>query len=121
MKLNRWLRSFSVLDGFSDDSVEGPSSIVGDDPGVDFKGVSLLVFFNIFLFLELLKTPSDDLGASVIMRLRGAVSPLQSSVDVREQSDSGVRPQVDLAGQRGHPSVDPIVIERGELVSCIKR
>ena len=109
--------SFSILDGLSDDSVEGSSSIVGDDPGVDFKGVSLLVFFNIFLFLELLKTPSDDLGASMIMRLRGAVSSLQSSVDVREQSDSSMRPEVDLSGKRGNSSVDPVIINRRKLVS----
>lgn len=73
------------------------------------------------MFLELLKTPSDDLGASMIMRLRGAVSSLQSSVDVREQSDSGVRPEVDLPGEGCDSPVDPIVVDRGELVSCMKR
>lgn len=59
--------SFSILDGLGDDSVEGSSAIVGDDPGVDLQTISLLVFFNILLLLKLLQAPSDDLGARVVM------------------------------------------------------
>ena len=113
--------SFSILDGLGDDSVEGSSAIVGDDPGVDLQSISLLVLFNIFLLLELLQAPPDDLGAGVVVRLRGAVSAPQASVDVREQSDSGVRPEVDLPGEGCDSPVDPIVVDRGELVSCMKR
>ena len=67
MKLNKL--SFSILDGLGNNSVEGSSAIVGDDPGVDLQSISLLVFFNIFLLLELLQAPSDDLGAGVVVGL----------------------------------------------------
>ena len=119
MKLNKL--SFFVLDGLSHNSVEGSPALVGNDPRVDLQPVSLLVLFNVFLLLELLQAPPDDLGAGVVVRLGGAVAALESSVDVGEESDSGVRPEVDLAGEGGDPSVDPIVVERGELVSCMKR
>jgi hypothetical protein len=111
--------SFSVLDGLGGDSVKSSSSLVGDDSGIDLESVSLLVFFNIFLFLELLETPSDHLSAGVVVGLGCAVSSFQSSVDVGEESDSGVWSQVDLAGERGDSGVDPVLVDGGEFVPWV--
>ena len=55
--------SLPVLDIFSGDSVEGSSSLAGDDSGVDLESISLLVLSDQFLLLELLEAPPDGLGA----------------------------------------------------------
>ena len=111
--------SFPVLDILSGNSVERPSSLAGDNPGVDLQAVPLLVLPDQVLLLELLQAPPDGLGASGSVRLRGAVAALEPSVDVRKQADASVRPEVDLAGEGGHLDVDPVVIEGREFVACV--
>ena len=102
---------------FGDDSVEGASSFVGDDSGVDLEGVSLLVLLDEFLLFELLESPSDDLGAGVLVSFRSALSSVKSSVDVGEESDSGSGADVDLSGQRGDLVVDPVFVDGSEFVA----
>lgn len=60
-------RSFLVLDVLGSDSVQGSSSLIGDDSGIDFKAISFLILLDVFLLLQLLEAPSDDLGAGVIV------------------------------------------------------
>ena len=36
-----------------------------------------------------------------------------------EESDAGVRPQVDLAGEGGDLDVDPVIVEGREFVACV--
>lgn len=105
------------LEVFGDDSVEGASSFVSDDSGVDLESVSLLVLLDEFLLFELLKSPSDDLGASVLVSFGSALSSVESSVDVGEESDSGSRADVDLSGQGGDLVVDPVFVDGGEFVA----
>jgi hypothetical protein len=118
MKLNM-SKSLVVLDVLGGDSVESSSSLIGDDSGVDLQSVSLLVLADVFLLLQLLKTPSDGLSTNGSVVLRGAVAPLQATVDVGKQTHASVRPQVDLASEGSHLHVDPVVVEGSELVACI--
>jgi hypothetical protein len=105
------------LEVFSDYSVEGASSLIGDDSGVDLEGVSLLVFLNKFLLFELLKSPSDDLGAGVLVSFGSALSSVESSVDVGEESDSRSGSDVDLSGKGCDLVVDPVFVDGGEFVA----
>ena len=105
------------LEVFGDNSVEGASSLIGDDSGVDLEGVSLLVFLDKFLLFELLESPSDDLGAGVLVSFGSALSSVESSVDVGEESDSGSGSDVDLSGKGGDLVVDPVFVDGGEFVA----
>ena len=80
-------------------TVKSSSSFIGNDSGIDFQAISFLILLNVFLLLQLLKSPSDDLGAGVIMMFGSASSSLESSVEVREESDSSARSKIDLAGE----------------------
>jgi hypothetical protein len=68
---------------FSSDSVEGSATFVGNDSGINLEAISLLVFLDEFLLFELLKSPSDNLGASVVMEFRSAFSSVQATIEVR--------------------------------------
>ncbi len=109
--------SFSVFDGFSGDPVEGPLALVGDDSGVDFESVPLFVLLDVFLLFQLLEPPADDLGARVLVALGGALPPLESAVEVGEEADTSMGPEVDFASEGGDSVVEPVLIERGEFVS----
>lgn len=51
-----------LLDVLSGNSVEDPASLRRKNTGVELKRISLLVLLDKFKFLQLLETPSDDLG-----------------------------------------------------------
>ena len=72
------------------------------------------------MLLELLETPSDDFSTSVLMSFRSALSSLESSVHVGEETDTGVRSEVDLSGKRSHSVIKPVLIEGSKFVSCIR-
>jgi hypothetical protein len=105
------------LDVFSDDSVKSASSFISDDSGVDFKGISLLVFLDDFLFLKLLKSPSDHFGSSLLMSFRSDFTSVESTVDVGEESDTSSGSDVNFSGKRSDLVVDPVFIDGGELVA----
>lgn len=118
VKLNMWMyHSLLVLDVLGGDSVESSSALAGNDAGVDLEAVSLLVLSDELQLLQLLKTPSDGLGANGSMRFGGAVAALEATVDVGEEADAGVRAEVDLAGEGGDFDVNPVLVEGGKLVA----
>lgn len=100
----------------SSNSVEDSSSLGGKDAGVQLEGISLFVLLDVFKFLELLKTPSDDLGGGVIVELALAVSSVEATIEVGEESDTGVGAQVDFSGEGGDSDVQPVVIEGSVLL-----
>lgn len=51
------------------------------------------------------------------MELRSDLSSVEATVEVREQSDSGVGTKIDFASKRGDSGVDPVIVEGGKLVS----
>lgn len=93
------LGSFLILgvDEFGGDSIEGSSAFFRDDSGVDLEGVSLLVFFNDFLLFELLETPSDYLGAGVLVPGVPAGDSVLLAVDMGEEVDSSSGSDVDFS------------------------
>jgi len=114
--LNTYL-SFSILDVFSYDSIEGSSAFVWNNSGVDLQAVSLLVLLNELLLLQLLQSPSDYFSAGVVMSFRSASSSLQSTVNVGQKSDSSVRSEVNFSGKRSNSGVDPVIVQWAQLVS----
>lgn len=117
-----WLyHSLLVLDVLGGDSVESSSALARDDPGVDLESISLLVLADKLQLLKLLETPSDGLGANGSVRLRGAVSALESTIDVGQEADAGVRAEVDLAGKGGDFDVDPVIVEGSEFVAYVRK
>jgi hypothetical protein len=79
--------------------------------------ISLLVLLDEFELLQLLESPSDDLGGGVIVEFRSAFSSVETTVEVGEESDAGVGAEVDFASKGGDSGVDPVVMEGGEFVS----
>lgn len=114
--------SFLVLgvDEFGGDSIESSSSLLWDHSRVDLQLVSLLVFFDYFLLLQLLQAPSDDLWACVLVSGVSAGDSVLLAVEVGEQVDSGPGPEVDFTSECGNSVVDPVVVEGGEFVGWIK-
>ena len=51
------------------------------------------------------------------MSLAFAFSSQESSVKVGEESDTGMRAQVDFAGKRGDSNVDPVLVEGGVFLT----
>lgn len=51
------------------------------------------------------------------MSLTFAFSSQESSVEVREESDSGVRAEVDFSSEGSDSSVDPVLFKRCVLLS----
>ena len=84
---------------FGDNSVKGTSSFVSNDSGVDFEGISLLVFLDDFLFFELLQSPSDDFGTGVLMSFRSDFSSVKTSVNVGQKSNSSSWSDINFSGQ----------------------
>ncbi len=80
-------------------TVKSSSSLIGDDSSIDLQAISFLILLNVFLLLQLLKSPSDDLGAGMIMMFGSTSSSLESSVEMGEKSDSSARSKIDLAGE----------------------
>jgi hypothetical protein len=105
---------------FSNNSVQSSSSFVSDDSRVNLQSISLLVFLDDSLLLELLQSPSDNLGTGLLMSFRSALSSVKASLDVRQKSDSSSWSDVDFSGQRSNFVVDPVIIGGGELVSWNK-
>ena len=64
------------------------------------------------MFLQLLQSPSNDFGAGMVVPLRSAVSSLQSTIDVRQKSDSGVGSEVDFTSKGSNSNIDPVLVER---------
>jgi len=114
-------RSFSVLDMLSSDSVQGSSSLIWNDSGIDFKSISFLILLDVFLLLQLLKSPSDDLGAGVIVVLWGTSSSLEATIEMGEKTNSGSRAEIDLASKGGNSIVNPIIIKRSQFASYITK
>ena len=52
----------------------------------------------------------------MVVELGSDFASVEAAVEVREQSDSGVRAQVDFASEGGDSGVDPVVVERSQLV-----
>ena len=102
---------------FGDDSVKGTSSFISNDSGVDFEGISLLVFLDDFLFFKLLQSPSDDFGTGMLMSFRSDFTSVESTVDVGEESDTSSGSDVNFSGKRSDLVVDPVFIDWGELVA----
>lgn len=102
---------------FGDDSVQGASSLIGNNSWVDLKAVSLLVLLDEFLLFKLLQSPSDDLGSSVLMSFWSDFSSVKSTVNVGQESDSGSWSDVNFSGQWSDFVVNPIFIDWGELIS----
>ena len=100
----------------SGNPVEHSASLRGKDTWVKLEVVSLLVLLYKFELLQLLQPPSDDLGRRVVVELGSDFASVEAAVEVREQSDSGVRAQVDFASEGGDSGVDPVVVERSQLV-----
>lgn len=107
------------VDELGGDSIEGASAFLGDDPGVDSEGVSLLVFSDDFLLLELLEAPSDNFGAGVLVPGVSAGHSVLLAVHMRQKLNSGSRPEVDFPSQGCDSNINPIVVERGEFGGCI--
>ena len=101
------------------DSVEDSSAFGGENAGVELEAVSLLVLLDPLLLLELLKSPPDDLGGGVVAGLGLAVAFLPASVEVGEQSDSGVGAEVDFSGEGGDSDVDPVFVGGGEFLTWV--
>ena len=79
----------------------------------------LLVLLQELLLFELMEAPPDDLGASVLVAFRLACSSLAATLDVAQQSDTGVGTDVDFAGKGGDLVVDPVLIEGSKLFVCM--
>ena len=105
---------------FGDDSVQGASSLIGDNSWVDLKAVSLLVLLDEFLLFKLLQSPSDDLGSSVLMSFWSDLSSVKSTVNVGQKSDSGSWSDVNFSGQWSDFVVNPVLIDWGEFISSWK-
>ena len=90
---------------FGSDSVEVLGALLGDDPGVDFELVALLVLLDHLELLELLESPSDDLSSSINVVGEAVSCVLGGSVEVCQKSDSGSGSDINLPGERGHSDV----------------
>ena len=51
------------------------------------------------------------------MYLGLAVVSVPATVDVGQEPDAGVGPQVDFAGKRGDSDVDPVLVGGGEFLA----
>lgn len=51
------------------------------------------------------------------MELGSDLSAVETTVEVRQQSDAGMGAEVDFASEGRDSGVDPVVVEGGELVS----
>jgi len=98
---------------FSGDSVKGSATFVRNNSSVNLESISLFILLDKFLLLKLLKSPSNNFGASVVMEFRSAFSSVQATIEMRKKSNSRVRTKVYFASKRSNSVVDPIVIERG--------
>lgn len=56
------LLGFAFLDVLSSNSVKYSATLRGKNTGVELEVVSFLILFDQFELLQLLETPSDDLG-----------------------------------------------------------
>ena len=63
-----------------------------------------------------MESPSDDLGAAVLVDRRSAAGSLLHSVEVRKSPDTSPGPDVDLPGEGSNSVVDPILIKGSEFV-----
>ncbi len=106
-----------LLDVLGSDSVEDSATLRRKNAGVELERISLLVLLDKFELLQLLQSPSDDLGGGVLVSLAFAFSSQESSVKVGEESDTGMRAQVDFAGKRGDSNVDPVLVEGGVFLT----
>ena len=104
----------------SSNSVENSATLRGQNAGVQLKAVSFLVLLDPLLLLELLKSPSDDLGGGVLVSLGLAVSSVPASVDVRKQSDTSVGSEVDFASKGSDSDVDPVVVGGCKFLTWVR-
>jgi hypothetical protein len=53
----------------------------------------------------------------MIVELRSNFSSMETTIEMREQSDSGVGTKIDFTSEGSDSSVDPVVIQGGKFVS----
>ena len=119
-KINEGDKGRSVLlafDVFGSDSVKNPSTFVGDDSRVELESISLLVFLDNFLLLQLLQSPSDDLEGGVFVLGSSSGHSLLATEKMGEESDSGSGPDVDFSGKGGDSVVYPVIIKGRKFLS----
>ena len=85
VKIYAMYTSFFILsiNELSSNSIESTTTFFRNNSGVNFQGISLLIFLYYLLLLELLESPSNDLGAGVLMSRGSASNSVFLSVDVR--------------------------------------
>ena len=78
--------------------------------------MSLATLLDDLELLELLETPTDHLATSGVVMGSARADLLLASVDVGEKSDSSPGSDVDLAGERSHSNVEPVVVIGGQFL-----
>ena len=109
-----------VFDVLSSNSVKSSSSLIGYDSGVDFKSISFFIFSDDFILFELLKSPSDDFSACVLVPGSSDGISHLFAINMREESNTGAGSDIDLSGEGCNSVVDPVVVKGSEFVACDK-
>jgi len=104
------LLGLALLNVFSSNSVQHSTTLRWENTRVKLEIVSFLIFLDEFELLQLLETPPDDLGWGVIVELRSNFSSVETTIEVREQSDSWVGAKIDFTSKWSDSCVDPVVI-----------
>lgn len=108
------IRSTSVflrLDVFSGNSIKDGSAFFWNYSWFQFKNIVFGIFFDNFVLLELLETPSDNLSSSGLMFWWSAVNSMFSAIEMRKESDTSSRSQIDFSSQSSNSVINPVLIK----------
>lgn len=100
-------------------SIKCSSAFVRNDSSINLESISFFVLFDQSYLFELLKSPSNDLCACMIMVFRSTASTLESSVKMRQESNSSSRAKIDLSCEGCNTMINPIIIKRSEFASYV--